>query len=74
MRSGLYDLDIRAMDELTRKLNPIVYKPDPCFKTLSRDKMNQLQAKSLSVAPSSTTYEVKYEIRDRNFGAASIGT
>ena len=54
--SGLYNLDIRRMEAAIQKLNHTKPRPNACFKSLSREKLYTLDAKSDSVAPAANKY------------------
>ena len=54
-----YTLDIKKMEDAIKKLKKNKKKPDVSFKAPSREHLNSLDAKTLSIAPPSTKYEPK---------------
>ena len=52
-----YTLDIKKMEDAIKKLKKVKKKPDVAFKAPSREHLNSLDAKTLSIAPPSTKYE-----------------
>lgn len=53
--SGLYDLNVKKLEEEIRKLKPVVIKENPCFKSPSRENLFEMEQR-LKVAPPPTKY------------------
>ena len=52
-------MDIKKMEDAIKRLKKVKKKPDVSFKAPSREHLNSLDAKSLSIAPPSTKYAPK---------------
>ena len=53
--SGLYDLNIKKLEEEISKLKPVIPKENPCFKSPSRENLFVIEQKK-KVAPPPTKY------------------
>ena len=53
--SGLYDLDVKKLEEAISKLKPKVIRENPCFQSPSRENLFTLHQKT-KVAPPVTKY------------------
>lgn len=53
--SGLYDLDIKKLEDAISKLKPKVVRENPCFQSPSRENLFSLHQKT-KVAPPATKY------------------
>ena len=52
-------MDIKKMEDAIKRLKKVKKKPDVSFKAPSREHLNSLDAKSLSIAPPPTKYAPK---------------